>query len=343
MSILESIFALIQNNFLEIITVIWVIWLVGIVLGVAVCTVSSCRNRLTLARLKQRWESDRWGRGGGEGQISLDPERIRHTLIQRETELRGDVERMGLDFGVQGVLEHFRDRVQRRLADLPGTQRELEDRLRNISAALNDFKDLSDPDQLSWAQEALQSGATGKAADLLKRAQTRSNQQIAGGSGSQLAVARHKEMAAGATFILGQLAETDFNYFAATQYYQLAAELKPSNLTYLTAAAEFSYAFEEFQETGHLLEQVLKIQEKLLGPEHPDLAHTLNNLGVLRHIQGRQGEAEAFYRWALEICEAQGQPPDQDVINLKQNYAAFLQEMGRHQEAEAVKAQAAMS
>jgi hypothetical protein len=250
---------------------------------------------------------------------------------------------MGMDFGLQGVLEHFRDRVQRRLADLPGTQRELEDRLRNISAALNDFKDLSDPDQLSWAQEALQSGATGKAADLLKRAQTRSNQEAAEGSGSQLAVARHKKMAARATFILGQLAETDFNYFAATQYYQLAAELEPSNLTYLTAAAEFSYAFEEFQETGHLLEQVLKIQEKLLGPEHPDLAQTLNNLGVLRHIQGRQGEAEAFYRWALEICEAQGHPPDQDVINLKQNYAAFLQEMGRHQEAEAVKAQAAMS
>ena len=139
------------------------------------------------------------------------------------------------------------------------------------------------------------------------------------------------------------MAETDFNYFTATQYYQLAADLQPANLTYLKTAAELSYAFEEFQETGHLLEQVLKIQEKLLGPEHLDLAQTLNNLGVLRHTQGRQAEAEAFYLRALEICDAQGNPQDQDAVNLRQNYAAFLQEVGRHHEADAVKAQAAMA
>jgi tetratricopeptide (TPR) repeat protein len=127
-------------------------------------------------------------------------------------------------------------------------------------------------------------------------------------------------LAAGAAFLLGQLAEIDFNYFAATQHYQLAAELQPANLKYLKAAAELSYAFEEFQETGHLLEQVLRIQEKLLGPEHLDLAETLNNLGVLRHTQGRQAEA-----------------------NLRQNYGAVLQEVGRYQEAEAFKGQAAMA
>jgi tetratricopeptide (TPR) repeat protein len=111
----------------------------------------------------------------------------------------------------------------------------------------------------------------------------------------------------------------------------------------LKAAAELSYAFEEFQETGHLLEQVLKIQEKLLGPEHLDLAQTLNNLGVLRHTQGRHAEAEAFYLWAMEICETKGHPQDQDAVNLRQNYAAFLREVGRQREADAVKARAAMA
>jgi tetratricopeptide (TPR) repeat protein len=258
--------------------------------------------------------------------LDLDLDRIRDTLIRREAELREDAERMGLDFGLQGVLEHFRGRIQQRLADLPATHHELEDRLRNIYAALDDFKDFSDPDQLSSARMALKRGATGKTAALLKRAQSLGNQQVAEASGSQLAVARNKKLAAWAAFLLGQLAETDFNYFAATQHYQLAAELQPANLTYLKAAAELSYAFEEFQETGHLLEQVLKIQEKLLGPEHLDLAQTLNNLGVLRHTQGRQAEAEAFYLWALEICDAQGNPQDQDAVNLRQNYAAFLQE-----------------
>ena len=88
------------------------------------------------------------------------------------------------------------------------------------------------PDQISLAQMALRRGATGKAAALLKRAQSLGNQQAVAGAGSELVVARNKKLAANATFLLGQLAETDFDYFAATQYYQLAADLQPSNLAY---------------------------------------------------------------------------------------------------------------
>jgi tetratricopeptide (TPR) repeat protein len=343
MHILESIFALIQQNLLDIITVLWVIWFAVLALGVVVFTVANWQNRRALYRLSQRYGPDGRRRGEDGVYLDLDPDRIRDTLIRREAELREDAERMGLDFGLQEVLEHFRGRIQRRLADLSATQREIEDRLRNIYVDLNDFKDMSEPDQLFLARMALKRGATGKAAALLKRAQSLGNQQVAAASGSQPAVARNIELAAGAAFLLGQLAEIDFNYFAATQHYQLAAELQPANLKYLKAAAELSYAFEEFQETGHLLEQVLRIQEKLLGPEHLDLAETLNNLGVLRHTQGRQAEAEAFYLWALEIIESRGNTQDEDVVNLRQNYGAFLQEVGRYQEAEAFKGQAAMA
>jgi tetratricopeptide (TPR) repeat protein len=341
MDILESIFVLIEKNFLDVITILWIIWLAGIGLGLVVCTVSSYWNWRALSRFSQ--EADRGGRDEAQMHFDLDLDRIKNTLIHREAEFRQDAERMGLDFGLQGVLEHFRNRVKRKLADLPATHREIEERLGNIYALLNDFKDLIEPDQLCLARVALKSGATAKAAALLKRAQTLGNHQLAEASGSQLAAARNKKLVAGAAFLLGQLAETDFDYFGATQHYQLAADLQPSDLTYLKAAAELSYVFEEFQETGHLLEQVLTIQEKLLGPEHLDLAQTLNNLGVLRHTQGRQAEAEAFYQWALEICEAQGRPQDQDAVNLRQNYAAFLREVGRHQEADIVKAQAAMA
>lgn len=343
MDILESILTLIQKNLLDIITILWIIWFAGVALGVVVSTVSTCLQRRTLARLSQRYNQDRQRRDEDAIQVELDPERIKDTLMRREAELREDAERMGLDFGLREVLEDFRGRIQQRLADLPATHHELVDRLQNIYEALNDFKDLCGPDQLSLARMALKRGATGKAAALLKRAQSLCNQQVDETPGSQFVVARNKILAASATFLLGQLAETDFNYFTATQYYQIAADLEPSNLTYLNAAAELSYAFEEFHETGHLLEQVLKIQGKLLGPEHPDLAQTLNNLGVLRHTQGRYAEAEAFYLWALEICEAQRHSQDQDVVNLMQNYAAFLQEVGRHCEADAFRVQAALA
>ena len=343
MDILESIFTLIQNKFLDILTILWVIWFAGMALGVVVSTISGCVHRRTLTRLSRRYEDARRRRDEDGVQIDLDLGRIKDTLIRQDADLREDAERMGMDFGLMGVLENFRGRIQRRLKDLPGTSDELVERLLHIYEGLDEFKDLCGPDQISLAKMALKRGATGKAAALLKRAQSLGNQQAVAAAGSELVVARNKKLAASATFLLGQLAETDFDYFAATQYYQLAADLQPSDLAYLNAAAELSYAFEEFQATGHLLEQVLTIQEKLLGPEHPDLGQTLNNLGVLRHTQGRHAEAEAFYQWALEICETYRDPLNQDAVNLMQNYAAFLQEIGRNPEADAVKARAAVA
>jgi tetratricopeptide (TPR) repeat protein len=341
MDILESILTLIETNLLDIITMLWIVWFTGMVLGLVVTTVSNCRTRRTLARLGQRYEHARRARDGDTVQFDLDLERIKTTLTQREAELGEDAERMGLDLGVLGVLENFRGKIQQRLADLPGTHHDLEDRLRIIYVGLNDFQDLCGQDQVARARLFLKRGATGKAVALLKSVRSLSNQQIAEASGYQFVVDRNNRLTANAAFLLGQLAETDFNYFTATQYYQLAADMEPSNLTYLKAAAELSYAFEELPATGHMLEQVLKIQEKLLGPEHLDLAQTLNNLGVLRHTEGRHGEAEAFYLWALEICEANLHPQDQEAVNLMQNYAAFLQDVGRCHEADALRARAA--
>ncbi len=310
MDILETIFTLIQNKFLDILTILWVVCFAGVALGLVASTISDCVHRRTLTKLSRRYEDARRQRDEDGVQIDLDLERLKNTLVRQDAELREDAERMGMDFGLMGVLENFRGRIQRRLEDLPGTSHEVADRVRNIYAGLDDFKDLCGPDQISLARMALRRGATGKASALLKRAQSLSNQQVAAAAGSDLDVARNKKLAASAAFLLGQLAETDFDYFTATQYYQLAADLQPSNLAYLNAAAELSYAFEEFQKTGHLLEQVLTIQEKLLGPEHPDLGQTLNNLGVLRHTQGRHAEAEAFYQWALEICETYRESPE---------------------------------
>ena len=43
------------------------------------------------------------------GDLNLSWKGIKNTPIHREAELCEDAERMGLDFGLQGVLEHFRD------------------------------------------------------------------------------------------------------------------------------------------------------------------------------------------------------------------------------------------
>jgi tetratricopeptide (TPR) repeat protein len=343
MEILESLFSVTRTNLLQIITLVWVVWCAGMALGIVVCNVSGYINRRTLTNLRRRYE--RAGRPPDPDTLlfEIDPERLKTTLTCREQELRDDIDRMGLDFESQSVLRHFRTKIQKKLVEFPATYHELMERLTGLYQALDDLQDLVDPDQLFLARMALKRGETGKTIALLKRAQVLANEQAAEASGSPSGAARSKKLAAQATFLLGLVAEANFDYFTATQYYQQAADLQPNSLRYLGAAAELSYAFGEFQETEQLLLQVFKIQEKLLGPEHPDLAMILNNLGVLRHAQGRHSEAEAFYHWALEICESHKNPGDPDVLNLRQNYAAFLTEVGRKPEADLLKAQVVMA
>ena len=45
--------------------------------------------------------------------------------------------------------------------------------------------------------------------------------------------------------------------------------------------------------SGHL-----QIQEKALGPDHPDVATSLNNLALLYYNQGQYAKAEPLYQRA---------------------------------------------
>ena len=52
-----------------------------------------------------------------------------------------------------------------------------------------------------------------------------------------------------------------------------------------------------------LYKRALAVREKTLGPDHPDVAQTLNNLALLYYNQGRYAEAEPLYKRALAIYE----------------------------------------
>ena len=49
-----------------------------------------------------------------------------------------------------------------------------------------------------------------------------------------------------------------------------------------------------------LYERALAIREKALGPDHPDVATSLNNLPLLHRAQGRYAEAQSHRRAAHE-------------------------------------------
>jgi tetratricopeptide (TPR) repeat protein len=75
-------------------------------------------------------------------------------------------------------------------------------------------------------------------------------------------------------------------------------------------------------------ERALAIQEKVLGPEHPETATSLNNLGLLLQDQGDLAGARPLFERALAICEkALGHEHFETATSLN-NLARLLQAQG---------------
>src|SRR5262249_5542034 len=76
-----------------------------------------------------------------------------------------------------------------------------------------------------------------------------------------------------------------------------------------------------------LYQRSLKIRESKLGPDHPDVAQSLNNLATLYKAQGQYAQAEPLYQRSLKIWEAKLGPDHPDVAlslnNLALLYAAM--------------------
>ena len=69
-----------------------------------------------------------------------------------------------------------------------------------------------------------------------------------------------------------------------------------SPLEVVVDEAERAAGAGDFASAKRLLLKALAIQEAGLGPNHPDLANTLNNLGVVSERTSDVDEAERWYR-----------------------------------------------
>jgi len=107
---------------------------------------------------------------------------------------------------------------------------------------------------------------------------------------------------------------------------ELAADLCNELGVHLISIGSYSQA-----ET-YLL-QALAIRERLLGPEHPDVAESLNNLALLYHAQGKYEQAEPLLQRALTIRQKALGPEHPDVALVLENYASLLRKMQREGEA----------
>jgi tetratricopeptide (TPR) repeat protein len=77
----------------------------------------------------------------------------------------------------------------------------------------------------------------------------------------------------------------------------------------------------------------MAIREQTLGPDHPDVAQSLNNLALLYNNEGRYADAEPLYKRSLAIYEKALGPEHPDVALSLNNLALLYDNQGRYAEA----------
>ncbi len=89
-----------------------------------------------------------------------------------------------------------------------------------------------------------------------------------------------------------------------------------------------------YSEAEPMLERSVAIKEKALGPDHPSLATSLNNLANLYRAQGRYEEAEPLYQRDMAITEKALGPDHPELATSLNNLANLYSDQGRYEEAE---------
>ena len=89
------------------------------------------------------------------------------------------------------------------------------------------------------------------------------------------------------------------------------------------AASSGDYAMAET-----LLREVARLQADSLGPQHPDLASTFNNLGVVCERTNNLLDAGKFYRQAFSIASACLDADDPLLIASRENFNEFHRALG---------------
>jgi len=93
------------------------------------------------------------------------------------------------------------------------------------------------------------------------------------------------------------------------------------------------HAQRKYAQAESFYQRVLRLLEQTIGPEHPTLATTLNNLAVVYEAQGQYGAAEPLYQRALTLLERTLGPEHHNLAAALGNYADLLRKMQREAEA----------
>jgi tetratricopeptide repeat protein/DUF2914 family protein len=94
-------------------------------------------------------------------------------------------------------------------------------------------------------------------------------------------------------------------------------------------AAEQAAAAGNYVDAERLLREAASLQEERLGALHPDLANTLNNLGIVCEMNGNPDDAEQCFRRAVTIATTVMEADHPFVATSRKNLHDFCEARGK--------------
>jgi Protein of unknown function (DUF2914)/Tetratricopeptide repeat len=104
---------------------------------------------------------------------------------------------------------------------------------------------------------------------------------------------------------------------------------EPHEARSIIESAEQAAAAGDYSSAEELLREAAALQEQTLGPHHPDLVNTLNNLGVVCEMADNPIDAEHYFRRAYTIAAATLAPDHPFVVTSSKNLHDFCAARGR--------------
>ena len=104
---------------------------------------------------------------------------------------------------------------------------------------------------------------------------------------------------------------------------------EPREARSIIESAEQAAAAGKYSSAEELLREAAALQEQTLGPHHPDLVNTLNNLGVVCEMADNPIDAEHYFRRAYTIATATLAPDHPFVATSSKNLYDFCAARGR--------------
>jgi tetratricopeptide (TPR) repeat protein len=214
-------------------------------------------------------------------------------------------------------LELQLEKVRSQLSDTQAAYEEQKLFVQELAAELGRAKGDLDPQTYQRALDALATGDTNLAEELLQQVLEKRREQA--------------KSAAVAAYQLGRIKEIDrLDFRAAADLYNEAARYDPATATYVIAAAKNAYFLGRLPEAERLFESV----EQSAGITPIQRAQILVGIGETYRTRGAYDKAEAAFKKALELLGPT--PEDVALAATAHNYLGLVYWFeGRHAEADA--------